>query len=126
MKYVPWCFLGVMALFGGSILAPTVYCLVGYYQYMLLRRSFIRVPLGVYRKIDHLMPESVKNRLGYVSVVSVETNLSLYCYKGDCCVFNRQPQNNPFDDNIGSPNRVEVLGGGVQLGGANQEQRNYR
>jgi len=83
------------------------------------------------------MPDSVKNRLGYIKVSSVEGTLTRYCVK-DCCprvnLFNSQQENNnnPNNNNNGNPfdagramnERVEVLGGGVAIGSSSVQRPN--
>lgn len=59
MKYVPFCFLLFFVLFG-NIIAPCVYCALGYIQFMVLARSFIRLPLKIYNKFDSLMPNGIR------------------------------------------------------------------
>ena len=60
MKYIPVCFVLLFAIFGSPIFPLIVYLLLGYYQYMVKKKSIIRLPLKVYRKFDSLMPDSLK------------------------------------------------------------------
>jgi len=38
---------------------------------MVRGRSFIQLPLSAYNKFDALMPEGIKNSMGYIKVVRV-------------------------------------------------------
>lgn len=71
MKFIPLCFLALMALFGNPLVPVAIYCGLGYYQYMVRKGSLIRLPLKVYRKFDSCMPESLKSSEGYIRVKDV-------------------------------------------------------
>lgn len=70
MKYIPLCFLLFFVLFG-NIVPASVYCALGYIQFMLLRKSFIRLPIKIYNKFDSLMPSGLREKPGYIKVSSV-------------------------------------------------------
>ena len=72
MKFIPLCFLLILALFGSSLIPLVIYNLLGYYQYMHRMKSIIRLPLKIYRKFDSMMPKSIKENLGYIKVKDVE------------------------------------------------------
>ena len=55
MKFIPLCFLALMAIFGFFV-PVAIYCALGYYQYMVRKKSLLLLPLKVYRKFDSCMP----------------------------------------------------------------------
>lgn len=134
MRYIPWCYLLLLVLFGSPFLTCTLYAVVGYYQALVAKRSIIQLPLSAYRKFDSWMPNSIKERTGYVKVSSVEGDLRTVCRDGGCFESFRNDERNPFagraepiiEDRIG---RVDVLGGGVSIGGENiqpSQQADFR
>lgn len=84
MKYIPLCFLLFFVIFG-NIVAPCVYCALGYIQFMLLKKSLIRVPLKIYNKFDSWMPNGVREKQGYIKVSSVHENLRKVSLTEGCC-----------------------------------------
>ncbi len=52
-----------------------VACFVGYLQFMILKKSFIQLPISVFFKIDHFMPKSLLDRPDYIHVAAVEADL---------------------------------------------------
>lgn len=60
MKYVPICFLILYASNGPQMFSMIVYCLLGFYQYMIRKKAILRLPLTVYKAIDSLMPSCIK------------------------------------------------------------------
>ncbi len=70
MKYLPWCFLAFSILFGTNFVAVLACCL-GYYQYMYLGCSLIRLPLSFYYKIEGCLPKSTKEDPGFVPIKKV-------------------------------------------------------
>ena len=126
MKYIPLCFLGLLILLGHPI-GLVIYCALGYYQFMVRKRSVIRLPLKVYRKFDSLMPTSMKNNVGYIKVTSVQSNLEKVCLTEGCCNWGNEDRNLAEEgpgrvQSNPAPSRVEVLGGGVSIGGASFSQ----
>lgn len=79
MKYIPLCFFAILALFGSPLVPLAIYALLGYYQFMERKKSLLRLPLKVYRKFDSLMPNSLKENLGYIKVRDVERDLRNVC-----------------------------------------------
>jgi uncharacterized membrane protein YgcG len=129
MKYIPWCLLGLFMLFG-QIVPVLIYCLLGYYQVMVRKQSFIRLPVSIYRKVDALMLNSVKEGPGYIKVTTVEANLRRVCLTNGCCDWGQEEESRPFARNdvieggseggagqAGGRARVDVIGGGVSIGG---------
>ena len=48
-----------------------IYCLYGYFEYMIRKKSLVQLPLALYKRIDSYVPESIANRSGYIKVVKV-------------------------------------------------------
>jgi hypothetical protein len=96
MRYIPWCYLLLLVLFGNPFLTSTLYAVIGYYQALVAKKSFIQLPLSAYRKFDSWMPNSIKERLGYVKVTSVEGDLRTVCRDGGCFESFRNDERNPF------------------------------
>jgi hypothetical protein len=42
---------------------------------MILKKSFIQLPISVFFKIDHFMPKSLLDRPDYIHVAAVEADL---------------------------------------------------
>ena len=70
MRYIPLCFLGLLLLFGQPPVPLLISCALGYYQFMVRKASILRLPLKVYRKVDSIMPTSLKDIPGYVKVAN--------------------------------------------------------
>ena len=87
MKFIPLCFLLLLLIGGIPKIAYIVYCALGYYQFMVRKKSLLRLPLKFYRKFDSCMPEGIKSNSSYVKVTSVESNLKKVCLAGGCCDF---------------------------------------
>ena len=121
-KYIPLLFLASLSLFGNSFIVLGIYCGLGYYQFIVRNKSIIQLPLKIYRKFDSLMPESVLSNPGYVKVKDVEQNLRKECLEGGCCEWANGDDNDVVGAEVGRADRVEVLGGGVGLGGSNQRE----
>ena len=79
MKYIPLCFFAILALFGNPLVPLVIYVLLGYYQFMERKKSLLKLPLKIYRKFDSLMPNSIKENLGYIKVRDVERDLRNVC-----------------------------------------------
>ncbi len=67
-KYIPWCFTLLICMFGGPVMVYLFYCIVGYVQFMVYKKSFIQLPLSIYRKFDSFMPKSLIDRNDYIHV----------------------------------------------------------
>jgi len=59
-KYIPWCFVLLLTVFGNSFMTLAIYSLIGYFQFMVRKKAFIQLPLAAYRKFDIIMPNSIK------------------------------------------------------------------
>ena len=65
------------------------------------------------------MPESVLNSQGYIKVRDVEGELKKHCKLSCCpCFGGSSDEANPFNAERAMNDRVEVLGGGVAIGGS--------
>lgn len=115
LKWVPWCFTGLTCLLGDTLISNVVYCLLGFYQHSIRKKSLVSTSLAVYRRFDSLMPKFIIESLGYVKVSAVEDALKAVCSKG-CC----EGETIDFATNEQVVNeRVEVIGRGTVIGGAN-------
>lgn len=57
MKWIPVIMLAFSLLFASPLLPALIAAsILGYYQFMHIKRRFIKLPLRFYRKIDLLMP----------------------------------------------------------------------
>lgn len=99
MKYVPVCFLLIFIVFGGTFVPLIIYCILGFYQHMIRKKSLTCFPLKVYRKFDALMPDALKNRNGYVLVSKVEENLTKVCKNEGCCNWSSNEDTNELREN---------------------------
>jgi hypothetical protein len=133
MRYIPLCFLGLLLLFGQPPIPLLIYCGLGYYQFMVRKASILRLPLKIYRKFDSCMPNSLKDSQGYVRVDKSEANIKTVCLIHGCCDWRNNEEREAFrggeggSENVGNnqADRVEVLGGGVAIGGgANSQPQN--
>lgn len=70
MKYLPWCFFALLVLFNPDLFI-IIACLLGYLQHMILKRSLLQLPLSFYNKLESILPASVKQSPGFVSIRSV-------------------------------------------------------
>ena len=68
----------VFSGFDKSVSAMVAFVL-GYLQYGCAKRSFILLPLGWYKSIDKIIPNFVKQNMGYITVESVEVILEGEC-----------------------------------------------
>ena len=80
-KYLPWVLAGFSLLF----LSPRFFvmitaAIIGYYQSMVLKSNFIKLPFKFYLKLEACFPESVKRNPDFVPISQVEMNL-----KSQCC-----------------------------------------
>lgn len=71
MKYIPFCLLVLFLVFGSPPFPLVIYCMLGFYQTMIRKKAILRLPLSVYRKIDSLMPDSIKQKAGYIKISAV-------------------------------------------------------
>lgn len=83
-------------IFASNLLLALVTAFVlGYLQFMHLKRRIIKLPIKFYRKIDSLLPKSITDRPDFVKVQNVETELGIECsqssqnVRGDANPFNR-------------------------------------
>jgi hypothetical protein len=128
LKYLPWCFLAFFVLFGADVYAITS-CLVGFLQFMVLKRSAIQLPMSFYRKLENLLPKSMKESPGFASIASTEASLRSICRQTSSS--RAGEPNHPFNVNNEAVNdRVEVIGKGVSIGSSSPVQetvpKNYK
>lgn len=66
-KYLPWCFFAVFSMFGPN-LEVVIGFILGYLQYMVLKRSIFCLPKSVYKFIELLFPKCARPFLSYISL----------------------------------------------------------
>ena len=72
MKYIPLIMLAFCLLLASAMFIPLLIAFVlGYLQFMHLKRRLIKLPMKIYKKLDLLLPKSITNRNDYVKVVNV-------------------------------------------------------
>lgn len=66
-KYLPWCFFAAFSTFGPN-LEVVIGFILGYLQYMVLKRSIFCLSKSVYKFIELLFPRCTRPFLSYVSL----------------------------------------------------------
>ncbi len=95
MKWIPYIVLGFSFILAGSLFMPLLVAFVlGYFQFMYLRRRFIKLPLKIYRKLDSWFPQSVRSRPDFIKVSDSENSLRHECSEGSLDVGGNNA--NPF------------------------------
>jgi hypothetical protein len=54
-----------------SIIPLLISFILGYLQFMYLKRRLVKLPMKFYRKIDNLLPKSITERRDYIKVSAV-------------------------------------------------------
>lgn len=75
-KYLPWCFFVAFSIFGPNLEA-IIGILLGYLQYMVLKRSIFCLPKFIYKFIELLFPRCTRRFLAYVSLETAEKYLAI-------------------------------------------------
>jgi hypothetical protein len=114
LKYLPWCFLVLLLLFGGGS-AALLGCLVGYYQHVYLKCSLVPLPLEFYYKVEGWLPKLMKEDAGFVPIRPVENDLRSICRR----TASSQSGSALNADELMN-DRVDAGGSGVAIGGAEQ------
>lgn len=72
MKWIPVIILAFCLFMAPGIFLPLLTAfLLGYLQFMHLKRRIIKLPMKFYRKIDTILPKSITDRPDYVRVQNV-------------------------------------------------------
>ncbi len=101
------------------------FCL-GYLQFMHLKRRLIKLPVRFYRKIDQLLPKSITDRPDYVKVQTVERQLIEQCSTAIAAGGNPFERNQNQNNEAQQPNKVQVIGKGVSIGGGSSNAQNFK
>ncbi len=76
MKWIPVILLAFCLFLASSLFLPLLVAFVlGYMQFMHLKKRLIKLPLKFYRRIDTILPRSITDRPDYVKVQNVERDL---------------------------------------------------
>lgn len=69
VKYLPWCFLAIFSIFGPDLEALLGF-VIGFLQFMVLKRSIFCFPKNIYKTIESLFPKCMRPMISYVSIRS--------------------------------------------------------
>lgn len=79
-KYFPWILLALFGLLSGQLLCFVACGIVGYFQEIVWREMFLKLPFGFYSKLESCLPNSIKNRHDFISISQAEASLKRKCW----------------------------------------------
>ena len=72
-KYIPWVLTFFSLLLGYYLFfIMLIATLLGYYQSMIKKSNLIKLPFSVYQCVENCLPKSLKKRLDFVRISTVE------------------------------------------------------
>ena len=88
-KYFPWVLLAILGLFSNQFLCFVACGIVGYFQEVIWREMFLKLPFGFYSKLESCLPKSITNRSDYISISQSESSLKSKCLSSFGSLFSR-------------------------------------